>query len=93
MSDAAKLCQVAWRKVSETHMYRWYMQSDMFVPSNIFYYNMKKKCLMWLRRDERVEPEIIVRKFGTARSRWSGSVGLRMKKLRMDWGERKGNIP
>ena len=58
--DAAKLykaCQAAWRNVSEIHMYGWYMQWAKSVPSTLFYYNMKK-YVMWLGRDERVEPEI-----------------------------------
>ena len=45
VSDAAKLykaCQAAWRKVSETHMYGWYMQWAKCGLIIIFYYNMKK---------------------------------------------------
>ena len=60
--DAAKLykaSQAAWRNVSETHMYGWYMQWAKCVPSTLFYYDMKK-CVMWLGRDERVEPEVTV---------------------------------
>jgi len=61
-----KTSQAAWRNVSETHMYGWYMQWDMGVPSTLFYYDMKKKCVMWLWRDDCVEPEIRVRNFGPA---------------------------
>ena len=67
--DAAKLykgSQTAWRNVLETHMYGWYMQWDKVVPSTLFYYDMKKKWVKWLGRDERVEPEITVRNFGPA---------------------------
>ena len=38
--DAAKLykaSRAAWRNVSETHMYGWYMQWDKAVPSTLFY--------------------------------------------------------
>jgi hypothetical protein len=32
-----------WRKMAETHMYRWYMWWNMRgSPRNIFHYNMKK---------------------------------------------------
>jgi hypothetical protein len=94
VSDAANLykaCQAAWRNVSETHMYGWYMQWDMCVLSNIFYYNTKKS-VMWLRRDERLEPEVKVRNSGPARSRWPGMISLRIEELRMVWGEIRGNM-
>ena len=95
VSDAAKLykaCQAVWRNFSETHVYGWYMQWDTCVPRNIFYSNMNKKCVMWLRRDERMEPEIIVRNFGPTRSHWPASISLRIEELRMVWGEIRGNM-
>ena len=56
----------------------WYMQWAMCGSNNIFYYNMKKKCAMWLGRDERVEPEITVRIFGPTTSHWLGMISLRI---------------
>ena len=44
------------------------------VPSNIFHYNVPKKCAMCLGMDKRVEPEINVRKFGPGRSRCPGMI-------------------
>ena len=36
-----KVSQTAWRNVSETHMYGWYMQWAKCVPSTLFYYDVK----------------------------------------------------
>jgi hypothetical protein len=87
--DAAELyktSQAAWRNVSETHMYGWYMQWDKGVPSTLFYYDMKK-CVMSLGRDERVEPEITVRDVGPATSERPFRINQRIADLR-DWSER-----
>ena len=89
--DAAKLykaCQAAWRNISEIHMYGWYMQWAKRVPSTLFYYNMKRKYVMWLGRDEGVEPEITVRKFGPAASEQPVTINQRITELRRDWIER-----
>ena len=43
------------------------MQWDKEFPSTLFYYDTKK-WVMWLGRDERVDPEVTVRNFGAARS-------------------------
>ena len=70
VSDGVKLykaCQAAWRNVSEANIYGWDMQCAKCSASTLFSYNMKK-YVMWLGRDERVEPEVIVRNFGPARS-------------------------
>jgi len=50
-------------------MYGWYMWWSMCgTPRNIFYYNKNRKCVLWLGRDEQVEAEIWVLKFGALRS-------------------------
>jgi len=85
--DAEKLykaSQAAWRNVSETHMYGWYTQWDKAVPSTLFYYDTKK-CVVWLGRDERVEPEITVRNFGPATSELPFRINQKIAKLRRDW--------
>jgi len=92
--DAAELykaSQAAWRNVSETHMYGWYMQFAKCVPSTLFYYNMKRKCVMWLWRDERVQPEITVRKFGPPTYERTFRINQRITAQRRDWSER-GNM-
>ena len=64
VKEAAKLYKAspaAWRNVSATHMYGWYLQWSKAVPSTLFYYDIKRKCVMWLVRDKRVESEITVR--------------------------------
>ena len=47
---------------------------------------------MWLRRDERVEPEITVRNFGPATSERPFGINQRIAELRRDWSERGGNM-
>jgi len=84
--DAAKLykaSQAACRKVSETHTYGWYMQWDKTVPSTLCYYDTK--WVMWLGRDELVEPEVTVRKFGPAKSERPFTINQRIANLRRDW--------
>ena len=91
MRDAAKLCktfQAAWRNVSETHMYGWNMQRARCLPSTLFYYDMKRKYVMWLGREERVEPEISVRRFGPAASERPVMINQRIAQQRRDWIER-----
>jgi len=91
VSDAANLYkayQGAWRNVSETHMYEWYMQWAKRDPSTLFYYNMKK-CVMWLGRDERVEPEVTMRNFGQATSQPPVAISRRIAELRRDWSEKE----
>ena len=73
-------------------MYGWYMQWAKSVPSTLFYYNMKRKYVIWLGRDELVEPEITVRKFGTAASERPVTINQRITELRMDWIERGENM-
>jgi len=89
--DAAKLykvCQAAWINVSETHMYVWYMQWVKSVPRTMFYYNIKRMYVMWLGRDERVEPEITVRKIGPAASERPVTINQTITELRRNWIER-----
>ena len=64
-------------------MYGCYMQWDKGVPSTLFYCDMKK-CVMWLGRDERVEPEITMRKFGPATSERPFRINQRINELRRD---------
>jgi len=61
-------------------MYGWYMQWNKGVPSTLFYYDMKK-CVMWLGRDELVEPEITVRNFGPATSERPFRINQRIAEL------------
>ena len=70
-------------EVSETHMYGWYMQWDKLLPSTLFYYDTKR--VMWLGRDERVEPEVTVRNFGPATSERAIRINQRIADLRRDW--------
>ena len=58
-SDAVKLymaCQgphVRLRKMAEAQMYGCYMQCAMFGTRNIFYNNMKRKCVVVVERGTR----------------------------------------
>ena len=70
-------------------MYGWYMQWDNALPSNLFYYD-QKKWVMLLGRDERVESEITVRKFGPATSEQAFGIKQRIVNLRRDWSG--GNV-
>ena len=93
--EAAKLywaCQAAWRNVSETNMYGWYMQWARCLLSTLFYYAMKRKCVMWLGRDECVEPEISVRRFGPAASERPVTITQGIVQQRRDWIERGENM-
>ena len=68
--DAAELYKASkavWRNVTETHVYGWYIQWAKCVPSTLFYYDMKK-CVMWLGRDERVEPKV------NSEELWTGDI-------------------
>ena len=47
--------------------------------------------MMWLGRDERVEPEITVRNFGPATSERPFRINKRICELRGNWSER-GNM-
>ena len=88
MRDAAKLykaSQPAWMNVWETHMYGWYMQWDKALPSTLFYYDTKKKWVMWLGRDKRVEPEVTVKNFGPATSERPFTINQSIANLRRDW--------
>ena len=86
--DAAKFyktSQAELRNVSETHMYGWYKQWDKAVPSTLFYYYTKKKWVIWLGKDERVELEITVRNFGPATSERAIRINQRISNLRWGW--------
>ena len=81
-----KASQAVWRYVSETHVYGWYTQWDKAVSSTLFYYYYtKKKWVMWLGRDERVEPEIIYRNFGPATSERPFRIKQITAELKRDW--------
>jgi hypothetical protein len=85
--DAAKLykaSQAAWRNVSETYMYGWYMQWGKCVPSTPFYSDIKRKSVMLLVRYERVEPEITGRNFGPAISQRPFRIKQRITAVRRD---------
>jgi len=93
VSDAVKLyraCNNAWKAIAETYTYSCYFHWEKGDPIkyHMFYYNMKKECVMRQRRDEGVKPEIIVRDIGLARCRWSGMIGLRFEYVRMSGIER-----
>ena len=53
---------------------------------------MKKKYVMWLGRDERVEPDITVTKIGPAASERPVTINQRITELRRDWIERGENM-
>jgi len=65
-------------------MYGWYMQWDKAVSSMLFYYDTKK-WVMWLGRDESVEPEITVRNFGPATSERPFRINQRISDLGREW--------
>ena len=95
MKEAAKLyktSQAEWRNFSEAHIYGWYMQWDKVVPNTLLYYDMKKKCEMWLGRDERVETKITVSKFGPPTSERLFRINQRIAQIRRDWSDRGGNM-
>ena len=69
-------------------MYGWYTQWGNSVPSTLLYYNMKWNYVMWLGRDELVEPEITVRKYGPTVSERPVVINQRITELRRDWVER-----
>ena len=73
-------------------MYGWYMEWAKFLPSTLFYNDMKRKCVMWLGRDEHVLPEISVRRFGPASSERPAPINQRNPQLRRDWIERGENM-
>ena len=81
------------REDSQRLVYEWEMQWTKCSPSNRFYYNMKKG-VMWLGRDEHVEPEVTVRNFGPTGSRWPRMMSQRIEGVRRYdnvWNER-GNM-
>jgi hypothetical protein len=69
VSDLVKLYKTfnrEWRDVAETRIYGSYFMWKLWVTSrieNIFSCDMKKKCVIWLRREECVTPEIFVSDF------------------------------
>ena len=60
------------------------MRCAKYVPRKLFYYD-KKKCVLWLERDERVEPNVTVRNFGPATSERPYRINQRIAELRSDW--------
>ena len=96
VSDVVKCyraCNNVWKAIKDTHTYSWYFnweKGDPIKCKHTFYYSMKK-CVMWLRGDERVTPEIIVRDFGPARCRWPGMLVLRIEQVRVE-GTEKGRV-
>jgi len=93
VSDAVKLyrtCKYACKAIAEKHMYNWYFHWEKGVrvkfQHNFYYYNVKRKCVMWIRRDESMTPEIIVRNFLLAGFRYPGTMELRIAQVRMmEW--------
>ena len=71
-------------------MYGRYVQWEKAVSSTLFYYDMKKKWVMWLGREKRVEPEVTVRNFVPARSERAFRINQRFADLRRDWSG--GNV-
>ena len=61
------------------------MQCSKGAPSTLFYFDMKKKCVMWLGSEERVEPDVTVRKFRPTKSERAFRINQRTADLRMDW--------
>lgn len=76
VSDALKLyrsCNNVWKTIAETQIYSWYFNWEKGVTikfQHTFNYNMKK-CVMWVRRDQCMTPEITVKDFRPARCRWA----------------------
>jgi len=89
--DAVKLYRSSnqvFKAMAETHIYSRYFHWEKGVPikfhQRTFYYIMKKKSVMSVRRDERVTPEIIVRDFRPGRYEWAWLIIDMIEQIRME---------